>query len=90
MPKEKINFKQFAKNKDDETIESLWLSWKTRGYDLEIDNDILFIKEDDEKKYDFITVDLEKKEIWFEEWISYEILILLEKTLGVIGYGLDN
>lgn len=89
MPK-KINFKEFAKNKADETIESLWLSWKTRGYDLEIDNDILFIKEDDEKKYDFITVDLEKKEIWFEEWISYEILILLEKTLEVIGYGLDN
>lgn len=89
MPKKKINFKDYAKKKADETIELLCKKWENAGYKLEIDDDVLYIK-NREIGYDFIIIDLGKQEIWFDEWIGYDIFNLLCKTLKILDWSKED
>lgn len=69
-----------------ETFEGVVLKWEELGFKVEIERDVMQLTGEENS----ITIDLVGSEVWIEEWVSSQVLELINKTLEVIGYGLGN
>lgn len=62
-----------------ETFDGLVLKWEELGFNVEIERDVMQLTGEENS----ITIDLVGLVVWIEEWVSLQVLELINKTLKI-------